>query len=193
MTEADIRLQLAQFSAKRSTNHILKTKRMREQEIANMTASLGPVIVRFEFPSDVVVQASFLPTDSIGTLREFVGAMLIDEASSSFYLFTTPPKVELKDVSMSFYEAGLLPRARIHVGFTCSDSSHSNLKPEVLSSLGPPPPRTRTLDDNVERILPTSNAEQGNSLGNARTKESSRRGTSSSSSRVPAWMKLGRR
>jgi hypothetical protein len=183
VTEADIRLQLAQYSAKRTANHILKTKRMREQEIAEMTASLGPVIIRLEFPGDLVVQASFSPTDCIATLGEFVKGLLTDEASSSFYLFTAPPKVELKDAAMSLYEAGLTPRARVHVGFRNFCSSKSNLKPEVLSQVGTPPSRVRTLENNVERNIPGRSVELENSSkgeGQQTTMlESSRRGTTS--------------
>ena len=92
----------------------------------------------------------------VAELHELVRAALTADAAKSFYLFTTPPKTELKDMSVSFYAAGLVPAARVHVGFKggqgggvgsekSAEQSASCLRPEVAALMGRPPSRAEAL------------------------------------------------
>lgn len=155
VTEADIRKQLAAYAKNQRTQEgkYLMTKQMRESEQARKAASYGQVPVRVEFPEGTVLQASFPAVAPVGELHELIKVALLPEAAKTFYLFTTPPKSELKDMSLSFYAAGLVPAARVNVGFRragVGDSSDkeqvsSCLRPEVVALMGRPPSRAEAL------------------------------------------------
>lgn len=158
VTEADVRKQLATYAKNQRAQEgkHLMTKQMREAEQARKAASYGPVPVRVEFPEGTVLQASFPAVAPVGELQELIKVALLPEAAKTFYLFTTPPKTELKDLSLSFYAAGLVPAARVHVGFRGAvvgggggggdkEQVSSCLRPEVAALMGRPPSRAEAL------------------------------------------------
>jgi len=155
VTEADVRRQLAAYAKNQRAQQgkHLMTKQMREAEQARKAASYGQVPVRVEFPEGTVLQASFPAVAPVGELHELIKVALLPEAAKTFYLFTTPPKMELKDMSSSFYAADLVPAARVHVGFRGAvvggggdkERVSSCLRPEVVALMGPPPSRAEAL------------------------------------------------
>ena len=50
----------------------------------------------------------------LAPLQVLVSRLLVPELSSSFYLYTTPPRQVLKDMQASFYKAQLVPAANVY-------------------------------------------------------------------------------
>lgn len=146
VTERDLRLILAGYAAKKAQEERgLMTRQVREAEIARKLAEYGPVPIRVEFPDGMIVQSMFEARSTVSDVYDMVRSVLIQELSSICYLFTAPPKVELKDMKATLYGAGLVPAARVHVGFKASTSGGGGsqglqcLKEEVMAKAGAPP------------------------------------------------------
>lgn len=108
----------------------LETEALREKKV--MSTKYTKTVLRICFPADgLVIQATFSPTDTIETVQKFVRKYLND-ASTDFYLYTTPPKQVLvpQDVLIKKH---LVPAAMIQFGH--SDPSLPSLKPELLSQI----------------------------------------------------------
>lgn len=199
VTEADLRAQLAGYARRQAQEgkHLM-TKAMREAEAARKAASYGSVPIRVEFPNNFVLQASFPAVAPVAELRELVEAALTPETAAGFYLFTTPPKTELKDMSQSFYAAGLVPAARVHVGLKGGEAAAggSCLRPEVVGLVDKPPTRAVALG-----VAEKNAAGGSNEAGPSGSKPSPASGQGASGSAqgepkrkkaggVPSWMKL---
>jgi hypothetical protein len=120
-------------------------------------------------------------------------------------LFTTPSKTELKDMSVSFYAAGLVPAARVHVGFKGGavggggggkKEQFSCLRPEVATLMGRPPSRAEALgieEKKSTEVVAEDAAEPSGSKARATmtaggtTEEEPKRANPGG---VPSWMKL---
>lgn len=97
----------------------LRTAAMREAEARAKAQSYGLVAVRLLLPgSTATLQAAFPATDSLSALQGLLARVLSPQAAAAAYLFTTPPKTVIKGAALqqSFYQAGLVPAARVHVG-----------------------------------------------------------------------------
>ena len=218
VTEADVRVQMAGYAARRAQEgKMLMTQQMREAEAARKAASYGNIPVRIEFPDGMVVQASFAATAPLAELRDLVESALSSEAAAAgFYLFVTPPRTELKDMSASFYSQGLVPAARVHVGYKnvvggggggggtspSSSSSSPSLKPEVMALSGKPPSRAAALKPSQKNTASAATGSTG--VGGSEAGPSTRVGGGDSSREpgeqkrakpggVPSWMKLSSR
>jgi hypothetical protein len=204
VTEADVRRQLASYAKKDQEAKHLMTKQMREAEQARKAASYGSVPVRVEFPEGTVLQASFPAVAPVAELHELIKAALLPEAAKTFYLFTTPPKVELKDMSLSFYAANLVPAARVYVGFKRGAAGDwvlvgSCLRPEVAALMGRPPSRAEALGID-EKKNAVGGAEDAAGPSGSRAATGAAAGTAQGEPTkrakpggVPSWMKLSNR
>jgi len=180
------------------------TRQMREAEEARKAAAYGHVPVRVEFPDGIIIQAFFPATSATQDLVSFVKEALIPEAASAFYLFTAPPKVELKDMPATLYAAGLVPAARVHVGFRGSALNRlpqQTIRQEIMSLCGPPPSRTlamRSSQRSVQQAAAGNNdvgqAPVASGIGSASASQARPRDTNTArTAGVPSWMKIGRR
>lgn len=206
VTEADIKIQLAGYAARRAAEEKhLMTRQMREAEEARKAAAYGHVPVRIEFPDGIVIQALFPATSAMEELVNLVKEALVPEAASTFHLFTAPPKVELKDMSVTLYAAGLVPAARVHVGFRGFASQglpQQTLRQEIMSLCGPPPSRASVMrgrqrpvkqaavgNSNLEQVPLAADIKTASAAPQTRPRDTSTaKGTG-----VPSWMKIGRR
>ena len=210
VSEADVRAQLAGYASRRAadgTQHLM-TRQMRENEVARKAVAFGSVPVRVEFPNAIVIQCSFAASAPVQELRDLVASLLVPTASDCFYLFTTPPKTEMKDVSVSFYAAGLIPAARIHVGLK-KEIEGDCLREEVRSMIGKPPSRAETIGVEKKKkqrgkevaVTSAKDEEQGGGSGGGSGGASSSKagagsgGASGGATKrgaggVPSWMKL---
>ncbi len=155
VTEADLRAVMAGYARAaraREAPRGLATRAMREAEAAARAAAAGAVAVRAELPGGLVLQAAFPAAAPLAELRALVARALAPAAAAGgFHLFTTPPKAVLHDMSASFYSAGFVPAARVHVGLNdaavaaAAAAGGGAVRPEVLALLGPPPPRGEVL------------------------------------------------
>ena len=64
-------------------------------------------------------------------LQEFVQRCVVSEARSAFYLYTTPPRQQLKDLEATLYRAQLVPAANVHVHVQEDKSGWLGLHPSA--------------------------------------------------------------
>ncbi|XP_061866537.1 tether containing UBX domain for GLUT4 isoform X2 [Colius striatus] len=133
VTVDDVRKRLSQLQSerKRLEEAPLMTKSLREAQLKEKLERYPKVALRVHFPDRHVLQGFFLPSETVGVLRDFVRRHLADE-DLPFYLFVAPPRIILNNESLTLFEAKLFPTAVIHFGSEeCRDCY---LKSDLLSS-----------------------------------------------------------
>lgn len=109
-------------------NRPLETSALRDKK-QNQTR-YSKTVLRICFPADgLVIQATFLPNDSIETVTNFVRKYIRDR-NKTFYLYTTPPKQILSPEDI-LVRKQLVPAAIIHFGQ--SDANDPVLVPQLKS------------------------------------------------------------
>ncbi|NWI87693.1 ASPC1 protein, partial [Pitta sordida] len=132
VTVDDVRKRLAQLQSerqKRLEEAPLMTKSLREAQLKEKLERYPKAIVHF--PDRHVLQGFFHPSETVGILRDFVRSHLAD-AEIPFYLFVAPPRITLKDESLTLFEAKLFPTAVIHFG--SEECRACYLRSDLLSS-----------------------------------------------------------
>ncbi|CAH0547416.1 unnamed protein product [Brassicogethes aeneus] len=107
-------------------NTPLKTSALRnlddsKQQLRNLSR-YKKAIIRVQFPDRTVLQGTFLPTDSIQSVVDFVREF-VEEKSLNFYVYTSPPKLIL-DSTKRLIEVGCVPGALLYFG------THEEIKQE---------------------------------------------------------------
>lgn len=95
------------------------------------------VVVRVQFPDRMVIQGIFVPTDTIGTVEDFIRNYLANSAIN-FYLFTAPPKTILT-LEKSLLDLNLVPCSKMYFGSESAITENKYLNMTVynnVSSLG---------------------------------------------------------
>ncbi|XP_074745812.1 tether containing UBX domain for GLUT4 [Strix uralensis] len=133
VTVDDVRKRLAQLQSerKRLEEAPLMTKSLREAQLKEKLERYPKVVLRVHFPDRHVLQGFFRPSETVGTLRDFVRSHLA-EADLPFYLFIAPPRIILNDESLTLFEAKLFPTAVIHFG--SEEYRDCYLRSDLLSS-----------------------------------------------------------
>lgn len=111
----------------------LKTQAMREAEERAREQAFSSVAVRVRFPDGLIMQAAFAASEPLGALKAAVAQLLLP--GTAFTLFVTPPKQVLKDMTQSFYKAGLVPAAHVHCALELAGQP-GTLPAGVPSALG---------------------------------------------------------
>lgn len=162
----------------------LKTQKLREQDERRRAEQFGPIPVRVHFPDGHIVQADFRALETLASLQKLVQLCMLPSLHQ-WYMYVTPPKQAFKDLSLTFYKAGLLPAANILLGM---DSKHDGpfLKPEIVALCAAPPVRHVAHQSNSAEASgrPKSNMGSG-----AQFLPSSK---ATGEKKVPKWMKLGK-
>ncbi|NWX15426.1 ASPC1 protein, partial [Aegotheles bennettii] len=137
VTVDDVRKRLAQLQSERQeiAPSPLMTKSLREAQLKEKLERYPKVVLRVHFPDRHVLQGFFHPSETVGTLRDFVRSHLAD-SDLPFYLFIAPPRIVLNDESLTLFEAKLFPTAVIHFG--SEESRDCYLKSDLLSSVVSP-------------------------------------------------------
>ncbi|XP_069808230.1 tether containing UBX domain for GLUT4 isoform X2 [Dendropsophus ebraccatus] len=117
VTMDDVRRRFAELRSerKRLEEAPLMTKALREAQLKEKIERYPKIVLRVLFPDRYILQGFFRISETIGAVREFVSNHL-EEPEIPFYLFITPPRTELKDDSLSLFQAQLFPAAVIHFG-----------------------------------------------------------------------------
>lgn len=119
----------------------LRTRAMREQEERRKAERLGLVRVRVQLPEgDLLLQATFRATEPLSALSRLLDARLDPGIRSRYFLFTTPPRRVLEDLTPTFYQAGLAPAANVHLGVRGEIPASGVLSPESRALVGVLPP-----------------------------------------------------
>eukprot|EP00873_Tetraselmis_striata_P044347 jgi/Tetstr1/464611/TSEL_009365.t1 len=181
LTPEDLFKMEAAKKAKAAEEKTLMTRAMRESRDRQRAATMGPVGVRVVLPGDRVLQTSFRASDSLAALQEFVAACLAP--GSSWYLYTTPPKAELKQYDQSFYSAGFAPAVKLYLGTKAAGGEPPVLREDVLAHERSTPPRREdpTALGGAGRPAPTPQPRQAAAPAG---------GTDKAGNKVPKWLKL---
>ncbi|XP_071968401.1 tether containing UBX domain for GLUT4 [Engystomops pustulosus] len=117
LTVDDVRRRFAELRSerKRLEEAPLLTKALREAQLKEKVERYPKVVLRVLFPDRYILQGFFRGSETVGAVREFV-AKHLEEAAIPFYLFITPPRMELKDDSLTLFQAQLFPAAVVHFG-----------------------------------------------------------------------------
>ncbi|KAK1290497.1 hypothetical protein QJS10_CPB18g00507 [Acorus calamus] len=94
----------------------LKTRKIREAEEAKRRAKITKAVIRVHFPDNYILEAKFQPSETIQCLVDLLQKVLA-RPDLPFYLYTTPPKEQIKDMLKDFYSAGFAPGAIVYFSY----------------------------------------------------------------------------
>ncbi|XP_008812422.2 plant UBX domain-containing protein 1-like [Phoenix dactylifera] len=141
-------------------SQILKTRKMREAEAAARRAKITKVVIRVCFPDNYILEVKFHPSEKIQSLMDLL-MKVVTRPDLPFYLYTTPPKERIKDISEDFYSAGFVPGAIVYFSYDLPKDKefHSAvakmgpyLRDDILSLNG--------LDLTPEKVDPISSGQE---------------------------------
>lgn len=117
-TEADYHAVTAGYAARaKHQSEPLKTKAMRDAEVAARAAAFPAVRVRVQLPDGHIVQSEFAGSEPLSAVRARLQPLLVPgSASGAWYLYTAPPKKPIRDETKSLYALQLVPAALLYVG-----------------------------------------------------------------------------
>lgn len=203
-TEADLRRAMASQAAQRAKQEggHLMTAAMREKEERRRAESYGDVPIRLYLPDGATVLQTALPaTAPLSELLGLARAALAPGAEARAFLFTTPPRTVLRDLSPSLYSAKLVPAAKVHVGVDASKAAaaaggqaqQEHVRPEVLALAEAPPERSAVMHARpAGQRQPAAGAAAGGGTAAAAAAGSTRAaGAAQVQKGVPKWLKLG--
>ncbi|CAI9111509.1 OLC1v1011745C1 [Oldenlandia corymbosa var. corymbosa] len=102
--------------ATKKEDKYLKTRKIREAEVAARRSRITKTVIRVRFPDNYTLEAVFHPSETIQSLVDFL-KKVISHPEAPFYLYTTPPKKPLKDTSQDFHTAGFVPGAIVYYAY----------------------------------------------------------------------------
>ncbi|CAA0820140.1 Plant UBX domain-containing protein 1 [Striga hermonthica] len=103
------------FAAKKEDKY-LKTKKIRDAETAARRSRFTKAVIRVRFPDNHTLEVSFHPSETIQSLVDLLKKVSA-HPELPFYLYTTPPKKQLNDMSQDFYTAGFVPGAIVYFAY----------------------------------------------------------------------------
>ncbi|XP_020219032.1 plant UBX domain-containing protein 1 [Cajanus cajan] len=125
--------------ASKKEDKFLKTRKIREAEEAARRSRTTKAIIRVRFPDNHTLEATFHPSETLQSLVDLL-TKVIAQPEQPFYIYTTPPKKVINDLSQDFYDAGFCPGAIVYFsynvpkgGSTVDDHSGPYLQEEILS------------------------------------------------------------
>ena len=138
----------------------LKTKKIREAEEAARRSRITKTAIRIHFPDNHTLEVVFNPSEKIQSLFDLLSRVLA-QPEVPFYLYTAPPKKQIKDLSQDFYSAGLIPGAIVHFSYDMPKTEDSEafssgpfLQEEVMSlkGLGAVPEQVEPIQTTPEPV-----------------------------------------
>ncbi|XP_077228863.1 plant UBX domain-containing protein 1-like [Tasmannia lanceolata] len=125
--------------ASKKEDKFLKTRKIRESEEAARRSRISKAVIRVRFPDNHILEAKFHPSETIQSLVDLL-MKVVARPDLPFYLFTTPPKKQIKDMTQDFYSAGFAPGAIVYFSYDLpkeDDNASSNsvpfLRDDILS------------------------------------------------------------
>ncbi|KAK2631335.1 hypothetical protein EUGRSUZ_L03061 [Eucalyptus grandis] len=73
-------------------------------------------VIRVRFPDNHTVEATFHPLEKIESLIVLL-EKVVAKPELPFYIYTAPPKKQIKDLSQDFYSAGFIPGAIVYFSY----------------------------------------------------------------------------
>ncbi|XP_041363543.1 tether containing UBX domain for GLUT4-like [Gigantopelta aegis] len=189
VTETDIKKMVADQQKKMADviDPPLMTQAMRQARLEEHYAKYDKVVIRIQFPDRVVLQGLFNPRERVHAIYKFVKEYL-EEKSSTFYLYTSPPKCVLNEKS-TLVEARLVPATLMYFGSEIQKDHHlSKLTLSEISSRS-------CAEDVAFSSLPCNNeaGEPDSSRPQKHTETEQHTSKSQTSGKLPKWLKLGKK
>ncbi|KAM1014975.1 hypothetical protein TB2_044704 [Malus domestica] len=103
------------LNAKKEDN-TLKTRKLREAEKAARRSKITKTVIRVRFPDNHTLEATFNPSETVQSLVDLV-VKVVAQPDLPFYIYTTPPKKPIKDMSQDFHTAGFVPGAIVYFSY----------------------------------------------------------------------------
>ncbi|UJR14786.1 hypothetical protein I4U23_001774 [Adineta vaga] len=127
LTSDDLRSVLNSLRQQSAEDNPLETRSMRERAQSARINAYENIAIRFVVNSNIILQGLFYPNETVANLLEFVRTNLIcpQLTQSDFYLYTSPPRVVLSDLTKSLSTYDLIPAAYVYLG-------HRKVSPLVI-------------------------------------------------------------
>ncbi|KAH1047840.1 hypothetical protein J1N35_038624 [Gossypium stocksii] len=129
------------MACKKEDKH-LKTRKIREAEEAARRSRITKAVVRIRFPDNHTLEVTFHPSETLQSLVDLI-SKVIARPDLPFYLYTTPPKKQIKDMTQDFFSAGFIPGAIVYFSYDLpkgEDAAAANsvpfLQEEIMSLTG---------------------------------------------------------
>ncbi|KAM1239088.1 hypothetical protein ACFX13_045564 [Malus domestica] len=103
------------LNAKKEDN-TLKTRKLREAEKAARRSKITKTVIRVRFPDNHTLETTFNPSETVQSLVDLV-IKVVAQPDLPFYIYTTPPKKPIKDMSQDFHTAGFVPGAIVYFSY----------------------------------------------------------------------------
>ncbi|XP_071107777.1 tether containing UBX domain for GLUT4-like [Haliotis cracherodii] len=196
VTDADVRKMMVdlQKNVDSQADAPLMTQAMRQARLEERYSKYKKVVIRVQFPDKLVLQGMFRPRETVFAVQKFVKEHLQDK-TTPFYLYTTPPKCVLKDRSSTLIEAHLVPATRIYFG--CEVAKDHHLSEAVRAEISTRAQAEQLAFKSLPSIESSSSETAGpESAASTSRTESSKAGSSSgaqSGGKAPKWLKLGKK
>ncbi|CAH1793676.1 unnamed protein product [Owenia fusiformis] len=195
VTESDLRKMMMDLSkeAHSQDDAPLMTAAMRQAQNEQKMSQYNRAVIRIQFPDRVVLQGLFRPRETVFAVEKFVKENLADP-SLDFYLYTSPPKCELKDNSMNMFDAKLLPASVVYFG--CKEKQEHYLASTLLQC----EPSSQQAADLVaiqgmkrEHEAVGSSSDEAMATQSKRPANNAAKSTSKPAGKgVPKWFKTGK-
>ncbi|BFG27044.1 hypothetical protein CerSpe_133180 [Prunus speciosa] len=121
---------------------VLKTRKLKEAEQAARRSRITKTVIRVRFPDNHTLEATFHPSETVQSLVDLL-TKVVARPELPFYIYTTPPKKQIKDTSQDFYSAGFVPGAIVYFSYNipkADDASDAKsgpfLQEEIVSLKG---------------------------------------------------------
>lgn len=128
--------------ATKKQDKMLKTRRIREAEEAARRSRITKAVIRVRFPDNHTFEVTFHPSETIQSLVDLL-MKVVARPELPFYIYTTPPKKQIKDMAQDFFGAGFVPGAIVYFSYDLpkgDDTTDANsgpfLQQEIMSLKG---------------------------------------------------------
>ncbi|XP_020260231.1 plant UBX domain-containing protein 1-like [Asparagus officinalis] len=116
-------------------SQVLKTRKIREAEAAARREKLTKATIRVRFPDDYILEIDFHSSEKIQNLVDFL-TKVVNRPDLPFYLYTTPPKERLINMSKDFYSAGFVPGGIVYFSYDLpKEDADGNLCPYLRDAI----------------------------------------------------------
>lgn len=112
----------------------LKTRKIREAEQAARRSRMTKAVIRVRFPDDHTLEATFHPSEPLQGIFDLLKKVLA-RPDLPYYLYTAPPKKQIKDTCQDFFSAGFVPGAIVYFSYDLPKDDEANSGPFLQEDL----------------------------------------------------------
>eukprot|EP00268_Persea_americana_P000716 TRINITY_DN10216_c1_g2_i1.p1 TRINITY_DN10216_c1_g2~~TRINITY_DN10216_c1_g2_i1.p1 ORF type:complete len:197 (-),score=27.74 TRINITY_DN10216_c1_g2_i1:128-718(-) len=100
----------------RKEERFLKTRKIREAEEAELRSKITKAVIRVRFPNNYTLEVKFHSSETVQSLMDLL-MKVVARPDLPFYIYTTPPKKQVKEMSKDFYSLGFAPGAIVYFSY----------------------------------------------------------------------------